>query len=46
MVDVTFVSRAAHFVPLSLLRNIASSSDLPDEVSYIGKEGAQAIKGT
>ncbi|KAI0758108.1 DUF55-domain-containing protein [Fomes fomentarius] len=44
MVDVTFVSRAAHFVPLSLLRNIASSSDLADEVSYIGKEGAQAIK--
>ncbi|KAI0737675.1 PUA-like domain-containing protein [Daedaleopsis nitida] len=45
MVDVTFVSRAAYFVPLSLLRKIASSSEVPEEVEYIGEEGAQAIKG-
>ena len=45
MVDVTFVSRAAHFIPLSLLRNIATSSSVPEEVAYIGAEGAQAIKG-
>ncbi|RPD81319.1 DUF55-domain-containing protein [Lentinus tigrinus ALCF2SS1-7] len=45
MVDVTFVSRAKHFVPLSLLRTIASSTDVPEDVSYIGEDGAQAIKG-
>ncbi|TFK93634.1 DUF55-domain-containing protein [Polyporus arcularius HHB13444] len=45
MVDVTFVSRAKHLVPLSLLRTIASSTDVPEEVSYIGEEGAKAIKG-
>ncbi|KAH9854931.1 PUA-like domain-containing protein, partial [Lenzites betulinus] len=45
MVDVTFVHRAPHFVPLSLLRNIAAASDPPDDVSYIGDEGAKAIKG-
>ncbi|KAI0722477.1 PUA-like domain-containing protein [Earliella scabrosa] len=44
MVDVTFVSRAAHCIPLSLLRNIATSSSVPEEVAYIGAEGAQAIK--
>ncbi|KAI0711049.1 PUA-like domain-containing protein [Cerioporus squamosus] len=45
MVDVTFGSRAQHFVPLSLLRTIASSPDVPEEVSYIGEDGAKAIKG-
>ncbi|KAI0355407.1 DUF55-domain-containing protein, partial [Trametes cingulata] len=45
MVDLTFVRRAPHFVPLSLLRNIAASSEVPEEVSYIGEEGVSAIKG-
>ncbi|THH13287.1 hypothetical protein EW146_g6920, partial [Bondarzewia mesenterica] len=47
MVDVTFVARATHFVPLSLLRQIASlaESEPPDEVGYIGSEGVEAVKG-
>ncbi|KAI8982773.1 PUA-like domain-containing protein, partial [Trametes punicea] len=45
MVDVTFVRRAPHFVPLSLLRNIAGASHPPAEVSYIGNDGVKAIKG-
>ncbi|TFY56772.1 hypothetical protein EVJ58_g7435 [Rhodofomes roseus] len=46
MVDVTFVSRATHFVPLALLRNIslASEDDVPEEVAYIGEDGVKAIK--
>ncbi|KAM5542331.1 hypothetical protein V8D89_003790 [Ganoderma adspersum] len=44
MVEVAFGSRVQHFVPLSLLRNIASSSELPEEVAYIGEDGAKAIK--
>ncbi|KAI1795070.1 PUA-like domain-containing protein [Ganoderma leucocontextum] len=44
MVEVTFESRVQHFLPLSLLRNIASSSELPEEVAYIGEDGARAIK--
>ena len=47
MVEVTFKSRAKNFVPLSLLRRIAasSSSDVPEDVSYIGEDGVKAIKG-
>ncbi|KZT06518.1 DUF55-domain-containing protein [Laetiporus sulphureus 93-53] len=46
MVDVTFVSRAAHFVPLSLLRNIAAAPPdaPPSGVEYIGSDGVKAIK--
>ncbi|THV02618.1 DUF55-domain-containing protein [Dendrothele bispora CBS 962.96] len=44
MVDLTFSSRAKNFVPLALLRHIADNNSLPKEVSYIGDEGAQAIK--
>ncbi|KAH9833791.1 DUF55-domain-containing protein [Rhodofomes roseus] len=46
MVDVTFISRATHFVPLALLRNIslASEDDVPEEVAYIGEDGVKAIK--
>ncbi|CAL1700109.1 unnamed protein product [Somion occarium] len=49
MVDVTFRSRAKHFIPLSLIKHLASLSsssvsDPPDEVDYIGKEGMKAIK--
>lgn len=48
MIDATFLSRAEHFVPLSLLRHIAESarSDPPDEIAYIGTEGMKAVKGT
>ena len=46
MVEVAFGSRVQHFVPLSLLRNIASSSELPEEVAYIGEDGAKAIKSS
>lgn len=46
MVDATFLSRAEHFVPLSLLRHIAESaeSDPPDEFAYIGTDGMKAVK--
>jgi len=46
MIDATFLSRAEHFVPLSLLRHIAESarSDPPDEIAYIGTEGMKAVK--
>lgn len=46
MVDVTFVSRTPHFVPLALLRTIsaASEDDVPEEVAYIGADGVRAIK--
>ncbi|KAG1752512.1 PUA-like domain-containing protein [Suillus paluster] len=43
MIDATFLSRAEHFVPLSLLRHIADS-DPPDEIAYIGTEGVKAMK--
>ena len=54
MVDLTFSSRAKNFVPLSLLKYIASlrASDddgggaLPEEIAYIGAVGMKAIKGT
>ena len=47
MVDVTFKERAAHFVPLALLRRIAAeTSDPPEDVAYIGAESVAAIKGT
>ncbi|KAK7696146.1 hypothetical protein QCA50_000797 [Cerrena zonata] len=51
MVDVTLRSRATHFIPLSLLKHLASLSpssssvmDPPEEVAYIEKEGIKAIK--
>ncbi|KAJ6487952.1 DUF55-domain-containing protein [Mycena sanguinolenta] len=47
MVDLTFASRAQHFVPLTLLRFIAdSSSDSPPAgLEYLGDAGVAAIKG-
>lgn len=45
MVDVTFKSRAKHYVPLPLLRHIAVSSDLSKDMSYIGEDAIAAIKG-
>ncbi|KAI0326719.1 DUF55-domain-containing protein [Cubamyces sp. BRFM 1775] len=45
MVDATFVRRATHFIPLSLLRTIAAAAEPPEVVSYIGDDGVKAIKG-
>ncbi|KAI0658573.1 PUA-like domain-containing protein, partial [Cubamyces menziesii] len=45
MVDATFVRRATHFVPLSLLRTIAAAVEAPESVAYIGEDGVKAIKG-
>lgn len=48
MVDVTFSSRAKNFVSLSLMKRIASlpnSSDIPEDIAYIGEEGVKAVKG-
>jgi hypothetical protein len=47
MVDVTFVKRAAKFIPLSLLRHIASlpaGSNPPEDLGYIGIPGVKAIQ--
>jgi len=46
MVDAKFVSRARHFVPLSLLRYLADipSAIPPEAVSYVGEDGINAIK--
>jgi len=47
MVDVKFVSRAAHFVPYPFLRKISASSTTtpPAGLEYIGEKGVSAIKG-
>ncbi|KAJ3788920.1 DUF55-domain-containing protein [Lentinula aff. detonsa] len=46
MVDLTFKSRAKHFISLTLLKYISEHvDDLPEELEYIGSEGANAIKG-
>ncbi|KAF8958522.1 PUA-like domain-containing protein [Flammula alnicola] len=47
MVDLTFKSRAPNFVPLVLLRTIASlsPSHIPSEIAYLGEDGVNAIKG-
>ena len=47
MVELTFTSRAVHFVPLALLRYIADLAPqvLPEEIAYIGDHGIKAIKG-
>lgn len=45
MVEVTFGTRAAHFVSLHLLKRIASSSEVPEDIDYIGKDGVEAIQG-
>lgn len=46
MVDVTFVARTAHFVPLALLRRIAGAAtdDTPEDIGYIHSDGVKAIK--
>lgn len=47
MVDLTFTSRAIHFIPLALLRYIADlpPQQLPEEIAYLGDHGVKAIKG-
>jgi len=47
MVDLTFGSRAKHFVPLTLLRFIADSPSAspPAGLEYLGDDGVAAIKG-
>ncbi|KAF9067636.1 PUA-like domain-containing protein [Rhodocollybia butyracea] len=45
MVDLTFKSRAKNFVSLALLKHISeNASELPDDLAYIGADGANAIK--
>jgi hypothetical protein len=46
MVDVKFISRATHFVPYPLLREIAAGRVTQSAgIEYIGEEGMRAIKG-
>ncbi|KAF8638554.1 hypothetical protein AX17_002097 [Amanita inopinata Kibby_2008] len=46
MVDLTYKSRAPHFIPLSLLKRIADSPPdrVPPDLSYIGLQGCKSIK--
>ncbi|ORY28039.1 EVE domain-domain-containing protein [Naematelia encephala] len=45
MIDVRFLSRLQYPPTLALIRYLASSTSLPDEVQYIGQKGFQALKG-
>ncbi|KAH8835870.1 PUA-like domain-containing protein [Flagelloscypha sp. PMI_526] len=45
MVDLTFKRRAKHFIPLALMKLLATSTSLPSELDYIGESGFSAIKG-
>jgi hypothetical protein len=44
MVSVKFLSRLSHPPSLALVKYLASSSTLPDEVKYIGEGGYKAVK--
>ncbi|KAI0307225.1 PUA-like domain-containing protein [Multifurca ochricompacta] len=45
MVDVKFISRASHFVPYRLLRQIAASNvTLPTGLEYLGEKDARVVK--
>ncbi|WWC65291.1 uncharacterized protein I303_107908 [Kwoniella dejecticola CBS 10117] len=44
MVDVKFRQRLSYPPTLSLIKTLASSSALPSEISYIGRDGLDAIK--
>lgn len=48
MVDLTFKSRAQHFVPLALFKKIAAlpTDEPPEDIAYIGEDGVRAVKGT
>jgi hypothetical protein len=43
-VDVKFNQRLAHPPTLALIKHIATSTTLPEQVDYIGQEGYDAIK--
>ena len=46
MVDLNFKARAEHFVPLSLVKRIASGSrEALEDLSYIDEDNVKAIKG-
>jgi predicted RNA-binding protein with PUA-like domain len=44
MVSVKFLSRLPHPPSLALIKFLASSSTLPDEVKYVGEGGYKAVK--
>lgn len=44
MVDVKFNERLPYPPTLALIKHLAASQNLPDEVAYIGKDGLEAIK--
>jgi hypothetical protein len=44
MVSVKFLSRLPHPPSLALIKYLASTSTLPDEVKYIGEGGYKAVK--
>jgi hypothetical protein len=44
MVSVKFLSRLSHPPSQALIKFLASSSTLPDEVNYIGQGGYKAVK--
>jgi len=44
MVSVKFLSRLPHPPSLALVKYLASSSTLPDEVKYVGEGGYKAVK--
>lgn len=44
MVSVKFLSRLSHPPSLALVKYLASSSHLPDEVKYVGEGGYKAVK--
>ncbi|WWD20834.1 hypothetical protein CI109_105311 [Kwoniella shandongensis] len=44
MVDVRFIERLTHPPTLALIKHLASLPTLPDEISFIGQGGFEAIK--
>ncbi|KAJ7579942.1 EVE domain-containing protein, partial [Mycena floridula] len=44
MCDLTFTSRAKHFVPLALLKYLATLPAPPKELEYISEDGLRALK--
>lgn len=43
--DVKYESHLDHPITLSLFKTLATSTNLPDCVGYIGEEGLKAVKG-
>ena len=44
MVSVKFISRLSHPPSLALIKFLAASTKMPDEVEYIGGKGYSAVK--